>query len=117
MLNSKQKRYCISKSQPLPKQVSNGTHAIDHELVIESLTVGAFLLVACVLLLGGRFGKTTVLTIYGRLAQCVIIESGHAVAYIIGCGTVLQAGRSWVQLLMRPSDFSSVLWPWGELSL
>jgi hypothetical protein len=87
MLNGKEKRYCISKNHPLPKQVSNGTHAIDHELIIESLTVGAFLSLACVLLLGERIGKTTILTVYGRLAimnlnQCVIPESGHMVEWL-----------------------------------
>jgi hypothetical protein len=41
----------------------------------------------------------------------------------VGWGTMLQAGRSWVQIPMRSLDFSiylillAALWPWGWLSL
>jgi hypothetical protein len=42
---------------------------------------------------------------------------------VVGCGTMLQAGRSPVRFSMRSLDFSfdlifpAALWPWGLLSL
>jgi hypothetical protein len=42
---------------------------------------------------------------------------------VVGWGTMLQAGRSWVRLPMRPLEFSiniilpAALCPWGRLSL
>jgi hypothetical protein len=46
-----------------------------------------------------------------------------ALGILVSWGTMLQAGRLWVQFPMRPLDFtidlmlSATLWPWGQLSL
>jgi hypothetical protein len=49
---------------------------------------------------------------------------GGAHGSVVGWGTMLQAGRSWVQGPMRPLEFFSFdlilpagLWPWGSLGL
>jgi hypothetical protein len=52
-----------------------------------------------------------------EISNCV-----RARGNIVGWGTMLWAGRSWVQVPMRSSDFSidlilpATLWPWSQLS-
>jgi hypothetical protein len=50
MLSNKQKRFL--QVLPLPKQALDGTDAVNNELIIESLTAAAFILLLHILSLG-----------------------------------------------------------------
>jgi hypothetical protein len=52
-----------------------------------------------------------------------VSASSRARGSVVGWGTMLQAGRSWVRFTLRSLDFSTdlippaALWPWGRLNL
>jgi hypothetical protein len=74
------------------------------------------------ILMSGLFARSFVCSCSG-FHSIVTSSCPGACGSAVGWGTMLQAGRSWVQFPMRSLDFSieqilpAALWPWGRLSL